>query len=263
MGSYSTVDELGRRVRDNVDATMFRGEQFLGGIDTWHLFRFLYTEILVLTDQRIILYRKGLIRESTRDFDRDQITNVRFDKGMFRRKLSINGSSFSKTWRVPYRGGQEFAAAIRAPEPQPVYGESSRSATPDTQINDDISADEGTPAGSSENVPSGIDAATITKPGVERFGFDRWHLVTAAALVLAWLTVAADVPPLPQVLFVVTGVAMYIDILVMREASTWDPRAWLYAIGWFFGGIGAAVYLFNRYRVMSNTDSSTTTVETE
>lgn len=256
MSTYTTLDGLGRRVRDNVDATMFRGEQFLGAIDTWHLFRFLHTEILVLTDQRIILYKKGLIRESTRDFDRDRITNVRFDKGLFRRKLSISGSSFSKTWRVPYRGGQEFAAAIRAPEPQPVYRDPSRKPATNALGTDEESTPIDAKDDHKESTPSGIDAARITQPGVERFGFDRWHIITAAALVLAWLSVVADVPVLPVVLFLVTGVAMYIDILVMREASTWNPRAWLYGIGWFFFGIGTAVYLFNRYRVTTNDEPS-------
>lgn len=52
--------------------------------------------MLILTDRRVILYKKGMIRRSTTDFARDEITNVSFDKGVFRRKLTISGSAFKK-----------------------------------------------------------------------------------------------------------------------------------------------------------------------
>lgn len=260
MSTYASLADFNGRIRQNIEASMFQGEQFLGALDTWHLVRLTTTELLILTDQRILLYKKGIVRESTRDYDRDKITNVRFDKGLLRRKLKISGSTFSETWRVPHKGGQEFAAAIRAPEPQPVYDVPSSVTFPESKGDktdsnaDSLSAK--TSKNTNEGSSGGIEAATVTNPNAEQFGFDRWHYLTAAGLGLLWITLAANLGGFSTLLLILTSVAMYIDILVMREASTWKPRTWLYFLGLLVGGIGAAAYLVNRYRVTSDTDSS-------
>lgn len=248
MATYASLADVSARLRRKLEAVMFSGEEFLGAIDTWHRFRFVTTEVLILTDQRIIQYQKGLVRESTTDFDRNRITNVSFDKGLVRRNLTVSGSGFSETWRVPYTGGQEFAAAIRAPEPQPVYDQS-------------VPQAESSTAGTTGELEHGrgegeIESARITDPDAEMFGFDRWHYVTAAGLVLLWLAYAVGLRVVIIPLLIGTGIAMYVDILLMREASTWQPRAWLYELGMVIVGIGAAAYLFNRYRVTTSDEQS-------
>lgn len=263
MGTYASLTEFNGGVRKKVEAVMFQGEQFLGAIDTYHLIRLFSEEILILTDQRIILYKKGLIRESTTDYDRDRIANVSFDKGIIQRELTVRGSGFSHSWRVPISGGQEFAAAIRAPEPQPVYprddkdrnGNSVTETSLDSEEADSSEEETKNSQGHSDGrSTSGIDSAKITNPNAEMFGFDRWHYVAGGAAILGVMGVVLEIQAIFTIMLVVAAVTMYIDILQMRKASTWNPRAWLYELGILVGFLGVATYLFNRYRIISNSN---------
>lgn len=256
MTTYATLRDLPGGVSQKVEAAMFPGEEFLGAIDTYHLLRIISTELLILTDQRVILYKKGLIRQSTKDYDLDRISNVSFDKGIIFRKLKVSGSAFSSTWALPYNGGQAFANAIRAPEPQPVYGSSGGGASVAGEQRKSQPPTDG--EGSARQTQSagqtgdGLDTAYIFDQDAEQFGFDKWHYVAGGAALLGVVGIGANISEIGPLFLLVAGVAMYIDILQIRASSTWDPRAWLYEIGVIFLFIGVFVYLFNRYRVQSN-----------
>jgi hypothetical protein len=95
----------------------------------------------------------------------------------------------------------------------------------------------------------GIEDAVVVDPDVERFGYKRWHLLVIEGLIFVWVLAPFGLSDVFLFFLAFTTALMYVDILVVREATTWQPKAWLYVIGMLAFGIGGILYVIHRYRV--------------
>lgn len=72
-----------------------------------------FSEKLVLTDQRILMFKRGWIRESSEDYSLDEITSISLDKGMFSAKMKIQGAGINDAFRLLAEEGRDFQTAVR------------------------------------------------------------------------------------------------------------------------------------------------------
>lgn len=253
MGSYGTLDEFKRRTRSGIEDSLFQGEKFLGAIDVYDaLFRKRRTK-LILTDQRLLEFKRGWIRQSITDYDRDRISNISFNKGIIYRTLGVSGSGFDEEWTVDYEDGQPFAAAIRSRDPVPVFVSPGDSDSSDAAISagatDETSRS--TPTESATSEPSEPEPY-LTDPSVEVYGFDKWHYAALGAALVGFFG-ASVIEGLLAISLIAAGVFLYLDALYMQKASTWQPRTWLYIVGLLFVFLSVPVYLYHRHQVTSRT----------
>lgn len=100
-----------------------------------------------------------------------------------------------------------------------------------------------------DSEPGSIEEAKVVDPDVEIWGYDRWHLLIIEGLVFIWLIAPFGLSDVFLFFLAFTTVLLYVDIKVVRAATTWEPRAWLYLLGMLAFGIGGILYIFHRYRV--------------
>lgn len=68
----------------------------------------------VLTDSRLIRYKKGFLSESTDAYDLENVTKVEFNKSPFKRILTIDGSGIDEKFGLhPDEDCRGFTAAIQ------------------------------------------------------------------------------------------------------------------------------------------------------
>lgn len=120
MAAYRQLDDFDRKTQRKIEALLRDGEEFLGAIDTFDAFIPRRRTKLVLTDARLIEYRRGFIQESTTDYDLEKISAISFDRGLVRRKLEIEGTGIDETYTVDPDGGRAFANALSTDEPVPM-----------------------------------------------------------------------------------------------------------------------------------------------
>ena len=68
---------------------------------------------LVLTDQRVIEFQRGFIRESSKDFRLEDIASIEYDKGYVMRRVTLEGQGISKDFQTLEEYGRTFVTAVR------------------------------------------------------------------------------------------------------------------------------------------------------
>lgn len=107
MAKYATIDDFEENLREEVEYTLFDQEQFLGAIDCANRTK------LILTDQRIIEFNRGLLRQSTESFAGDEIASVDYQKELLTAKITIGTTNSEETYQFTRNEGQKFASAAR------------------------------------------------------------------------------------------------------------------------------------------------------
>ena len=251
MASYATIADLDRKTKKGVQSSLFTGEEFLGAIDVYDSIIGRKRTKLILTDQRVVMFKRGFIRQSTVDYDRNQITNISFDKGLVRRKLGISGSGFSEEWYVDYEAGQQFASAIRSSEPQRILREDRT--TESKEAGGDLNSDE---VGSKQDRESRSSARDGESEPAELPGYtesipesENYHYGAVAAIILTLAASSAGTSSLAGLLTILAGVLIYFDTVHVRRVSNWRPTGWLYALGTIFlFFIAMPIYYYRRYK---------------
>lgn len=241
MGSYNTIEELDRKTQKGVQGALFQDEVFLGAIDCRDsLFPSRRTK-LILTDQRILTFKRGFLRQKTKDYDRDRISNIEFSKGILYRKLSVNGSGFTESWYVDYSTGQQFATAARSKSEQRVIPEASgtEESTQATEMGDK--------AQFTETEPELLDP----EEAKEEAWRDDFHYGAAAALGLTIIGGAVGVSQLLTLGLLAVPVFLFLDIRYVRLVSLWKPNTILYVLGGFLLAIVTVpLYLYRRSKTI-------------
>lgn len=241
MGSYSTLEELDRKTQKGVQGALFQDEVFLGAIDCRDSILPSRRTKLILTDQRILSFKRGFLRQKTKDFDRDRISNIEFSKGILFRKLSLNGSGFAESWYVDYSTGQQFATAARSKSEQRVIPTSN--GTEETAQTTGMGGE----AQGTEIEPELLDP----EEAKEEAWRDDFHYGAAAALGLFLIGVAVGVSALVTLGLLATPVFLFLDIRYVRLVSPWKPNTILYVLGGFFLAIVTVpLYLYRRNKTI-------------
>lgn len=241
MGSYNTLKELDRKTRKGVQGALFQDEVFLGAIDCRDsLFASRRTK-LILTDQRILTFKRGFLRQKTKDYDRNRISNIEFSKGILSRKISLNGSGFTESWYVDYSTGQQFATAARSKSKQRVI-------TEDNEAEENMQATKrGGKAQLAETEPELLDS----EEAKEEAWRDDFHYGAAAALGLTIIGGAVGVSQLLTLGLLAVPVFLFLDIRYIRLVSLWKPNTILYVLGGLFLAIVTVpLYLYRRNKTI-------------
>lgn len=111
---YDTLSEIPRRYRKRLKKHLFDDEEFIMAIDAKSgRVRSKHNTKLVLTDQRIIRMKSGLVRSKTEDYNLEEITSIQFNRGLRKSKLKLQGSAIDDTYPTTKRHGRAFATAAR------------------------------------------------------------------------------------------------------------------------------------------------------
>lgn len=68
---------------------------------------------LVLTNQRVIHFKRGFIKESSKDFSLEDIASIEYDKGYVMRKVTLEGQGISNDYQTLEDFGRKFVTAVR------------------------------------------------------------------------------------------------------------------------------------------------------
>ncbi|SFS07006.1 PH domain-containing protein [Halomicrobium zhouii] len=111
---YESLDEFDSRSRDGIERMLYDGETFIGAIPCWD---FMVTRRsatkLILTDQRVVAYKRGIIRQKEKDVLLPRITSIGFKKGILFGKIVLKGAGFKYSNYVSRSKGRGFASEIR------------------------------------------------------------------------------------------------------------------------------------------------------
>lgn len=194
-----------------------------------------------MTDQRILTFKRGFLRQKTKDYDRGRISNIEFSKGIIFRKLSLNGSGFAESWYVDYSTGQQFATAARSKSQQRVIPEVSGT-------EDSVQA---TGMGGEAQVPETEPELLDPEEAKEEAWRDDFHYGAAAALGLAIIGTAIDVSQLLTLGLLAVPLFLFLDIRYVRLVSSWKPNTILYVLGGLFLAIVTVpLYLYRRNKTI-------------
>jgi len=111
---YEDIDDLDGRRRKALEGLMFDDEQFLYAIDVKEgRVRSKTNEKLVLTDSRIIAFKKGVVNLSSEDYSLGDVSSVKFDSGMMSAEITLQGSGIDDEFEVAKDMGQDFVNRVR------------------------------------------------------------------------------------------------------------------------------------------------------
>lgn len=119
--TYNSLEDFDSKTSNAIEQLIYSDETFIVGIQAyasifttwWRWWYDRFSEKLILTDQRILMFKRGWIRESSEDYTLDEITSISFDKGMFSAKMKIQGAGISDSFRLPAEEGRDFQKAVR------------------------------------------------------------------------------------------------------------------------------------------------------
>ena len=118
--TYPRLDEFDSKTAESLEAMMYSDEEFVSGIRTYANFLtrtgWKYEKMsrkLILTNQRLLMYKRGWIREVSEDYNLDEITSIGFEKNLFSAKMSIQGAGIDESYKLPKDEGREFATKAR------------------------------------------------------------------------------------------------------------------------------------------------------
>lgn len=111
---YESIDEFDNKTAQGIEDMMYENETFLISIPCRDfIFSKRSATKLVLTDRRVIAFKRGFIRQKQKDVLLEKITSIGFKKGIFSGKLYLKGPGFSYKNSVNRSDGSKFASEIR------------------------------------------------------------------------------------------------------------------------------------------------------
>lgn len=119
--TYSDLADFDDKTSNVIEALLYSDETFITGIQAyasifttwWRWWYNRFSRKLILTDQRILMFKRGWIRESSEDYTLDEITSISFDKGMFSARMKIQGAGINDSFQLPAQEGRDFQKAVR------------------------------------------------------------------------------------------------------------------------------------------------------
>lgn len=115
LNEYSSLADFDGKRRKALEPLLYSGEKFIYGIDVYDAL-FLSgarASKLVLTDRRVIQFKRGFIKESSKDFSLDEIASIEYDKGYVMRKVTLEGQGISNEYQTLENYGRTFVTAVR------------------------------------------------------------------------------------------------------------------------------------------------------
>lgn len=115
LNEYYSLDDFDTKRGRALEALLYEDETFIYAIDVYDAILLPSTRAskLVLTDQRVIAFKRAFIKESSRDFSLDDLVRIEYEKGMVMRKITIEGHGISDDYQVLEDLGRTFATAVR------------------------------------------------------------------------------------------------------------------------------------------------------
>lgn len=111
---YETLGDIPQRYRKRLNDILHDSEEFVLAIDTKSgRFRSKHNTKLVLTNQRVIRMKSGMVRSKTEDYSLEDITSIQFNRGIRKSELKLQGSAIDDTYSTTKRHGQAFVSAAR------------------------------------------------------------------------------------------------------------------------------------------------------
>lgn len=113
MPKYPTIKDIDEKTRAALLASLYENEQFLAGITATDALRASRQTRLILTDQRLLTFKRKTETNPITELDRRNISHVDFEKGILTRKLVVASSDgFSQEWDLDINGASEFAEIL-------------------------------------------------------------------------------------------------------------------------------------------------------
>lgn len=114
---HNSLGKFSRKNRKNLE-NMFHGdEEFITAISSkkgrWLRWRMRKSLKLILTTERVIMYKRGFFSQKTEDYSLDKITSIGYKKGYSSGKIHLQGSSIDDKYKVMPRTGQKFVTQVR------------------------------------------------------------------------------------------------------------------------------------------------------
>lgn len=121
---YESLDEMDSKSAQAIEALLYEDEDIeyaiLGkvpwlvkAIYLFHPFYKRFYHKLLLTDRRILAFKRGWFREKSTDYTLDEITSIEYTKGIFTGKINIQGAGFEESYKTPTETGREFVTLAR------------------------------------------------------------------------------------------------------------------------------------------------------
>lgn len=232
---HPTAEDLPPAVREAVSSFLAADEVFLGGVDCRDgvLLSEWRSTTLLLTDRRVIEYRRGVLRGSTVEYGRDSVTTASVSMGLLYHRLTLAGPGLERSFRIDPAAGRQFADAVRSDDPRRI---------------DDASYFERLRESVGGDVPSDAEATPPTSDD----HWTHWHYVLVLATAVTLIGAVISSLPVLALGYLSIPVTTYLDIrYVQSRGDWWNPDVGLYLIGGIlFPLISVPMYLYRRHETI-------------
>ncbi|WP_187432961.1 PH domain-containing protein [Natronococcus pandeyae] len=176
LNEYHSIDDFDSKRREAIESLLYSDEQFIYGIDVYDaiLLTGKRASKLVLTDQRVIEFKRGFIKENSKDYSLDEIASIEHKKGYVMRKITLQGHGFDEDYQTLEDFGRQFVTTVREQMHRNEEGL-------DPLTTADIRGEEGDVDGSGS-----IESSQSVSDGSGKFGSLKLHVVIA--LLTIWWT---------------------------------------------------------------------------
>jgi hypothetical protein len=116
-GLIDSPEEFHRSNRSYLDSLIHADEQFVCAISAtdgrWARWRMRKSTKLVLTTDRLIMFKRGLLRKQSEDYALDSITSVQYSSGLGGGVIRVQGAHIDDRYRALSNTGQQFVTELR------------------------------------------------------------------------------------------------------------------------------------------------------
>lgn len=115
LNEYRSLSDFDGKRRKALESLLYSDEEFIYGIDVYDaiLLAKARASKLVLTDQRVLEFKRGFIKETSKDFSLDEIASIEHKKGYVMRKIALEGHGVSKEYQTLEDYGRTFVTSVR------------------------------------------------------------------------------------------------------------------------------------------------------
>jgi len=172
LHEYGSLADFDQKRRDALESLLYSDETFIYAIDVYDAFFLTKKRAskLVLTNQRVIHFKRGFVKESSKDFGLEDIASIEYDKGYVMRKITLEGQGISNEYQTLENYGRTFVTAVREQMQRHVEGREPIE----------------TPTGSPEESNSGDDRTGVASVP-NKYGSIKIHVIVAVLTI--WWTV--------------------------------------------------------------------------
>ncbi|EMA49277.1 PH domain-containing protein [Halococcus thailandensis] len=114
---HSSLGKFSRKNRKAIKSMLHGDEEYVTAISStsgrWLRWRMRKSLKLVLTTERIIMFKRGWLSQRTEDYSLSKITSIGYKKGYSSGKIHLQGSSIDDRYKVMPKAGQKFVTQVR------------------------------------------------------------------------------------------------------------------------------------------------------